>query len=391
MRDIRRAAGGQAKACTTNGWFVVQPSGCPVPVNVGSLAGLQEAGRLPSWARMNAALRHDWSLDDIRAIHDLPLLELVFRAAAVHRQFHNAQEMQVCKLISIKTGACPEDCAYCAQSSRYSTGIEPERLMEKEKVLEIAGRAKASGVSRVCLGAAWREVKDNGQFDRVVDMVKGVTDLGLEVCCTLGMLTETQAKRLEDAGLYAYNHNVDSSAEFYETIITTRTYADRLNTIENVRKTQVTVCSGGIIGLGERVDDRLQMLQTLAGVQPHPESVPINILSRVEGTPLADNADVPVWDVIRMIATARILMPASDVRLTAGRAKLNATEQALCFLAGANSIFSSETEFMLTRAVPSPSYDADAELLRVLGLQVRAPFDNPNAPRAAELAARAVA
>lgn len=335
---------------------------------------------------MNAVVRHNWSLEEIQEIHDLPLLELVFRAAAVHRQYHDPQEMQVCKLISIKTGACPEDCAYCAQSSRYSTGITPERLMEKEQVLEIATRAKASGVSRVCLGAAWREVKDNGQFDRVLDMVKGVTDLGLEVCCTLGMLTEPQARRLEDAGLYAYNHNVDSSAEFYETIITTRTHADRLNTIENVRKTNVTVCSGGIIGLGEAVTDRLQMLQTLATVRPHPESVPINILSKVEGTPLAANADVPVWDVIRMIATARILMPASDVRLTAGRAKLNATEQALCFLAGANSIFSSETEFMLTKAVPSPSYDADAELLKVLGLQARAPFDNPNAPRAAELA-----
>ena len=340
---------------------------------------------------MSAVLRHNWSLDEIREIHDLPLLELVFRAAAVHREFHDPRAMQVCKLISIKTGACPEDCAYCAQSSRYSTGITPERLMEKEQVLEIAHRAKESGVSRVCLGAAWREVKDNGQFDRVVDMVKGVTDLGLEVCCTLGMLTEPQAKRLEDAGLYAYNHNVDSSAEFYETIITTRTYADRLHTIENVRKTNVTVCSGGIIGLGEGVDDRLQMLQTLAGVQPHPESVPINILSKVAGTPMAGNEDVPVWDVIRMIATARILMPASDVRLTAGRAKLNATEQALCFLAGANSIFSSETEFMLTKAVPSPSYDADAELLRILGLQARAPFDNPNAPRAAELATRVAA
>ena len=252
---------------------------------------------------MNAVIRNDWSLDDVRAIHDLPLLDLVFRAAAVHRQYHDPQAMQVCKLISIKTGACPEDCAYCAQSSRYSTGITPERLMEKDQVLEIANRAKASGVSRVCLGAAWREVKDNGQFDRVVDMVKGVTDLGLEVCCTLGMLTEHQAKRLEEAGLYAYNHNLDSSAEFYETIITTRTYADRLDTIENVRKTHVTVCSGGIIGLGEGVHDRLQMLQTLAAVQPHPESVPINILSKVEGTPMAGNEDVPVWDVIRMIAT----------------------------------------------------------------------------------------
>lgn len=335
---------------------------------------------------MTTPLRHDWSLDEIRQLHDSPLLDLVFRAAAVHREHHDPREMQVCKLISVKTGACPEDCAYCAQSSRYATGVDAERMLDKPTVVEIASRAKAAGVSRVCLGAAWREVKDNGQFDRVVDMVKGVTDLGLEVCCTLGMLSEPQARRLEEAGLYAYNHNVDSSAEFYETIITTRTYADRLNTIENVRKTKVTVCSGGIIGLGERVDDRLRMLQTLQAVRPHPESVPINILSKVAGTPMAGQPDVPVWDVIRMIATARILMPASDVRLTAGRVRLSPTEQALCFLAGANSIFSSETEYMLTAAVPSPSYDADAELLRVLGLVPRAPFDNPNAPRAAELA-----
>ncbi len=325
---------------------------------------------------MNEEIRHDWTLPEIRAIHDLPLLDLVFRAAATHRQHHNSAEMQVCKLISIKTGACPEDCAYCAQSSRYSTGVDPERLMEKEKVIEIAQRAKASGVSRVCLGAAWREVKDNAQFDRVVDMVKGVTDMGMEVCCTLGMLTEVQAKRLEEAGLHAYNHNLDTSAEYYETIITTRTYADRLNTIGNVRRTNVTLCSGGIIGLGETVDDRLKMLQTLAAVRPHPESVPINILSRVPGTPLADNEDVLVWDVVRMIATARIMMPRADVRLTAGRAKLGQADQALCFMAGANSIFSSETEFMLTKAVPSPSYSADQVLLQALGLKAREPFKN---------------
>jgi len=324
--------------------------------------------------RMTADIRHDWSLESLRELYDTPLMELVFRAASVHRQFHDPAEMQVSKLISIKTGACPEDCSYCAQSSRYSTGVSPERLMEKEKVVEIANRAKQAGVSRVCLGAAWREVKDNAQFDRVLDMVRGVTDLGMEVCCTLGMLNEHQAKRLEEAGLYAYNHNVDSSAEFYETIITTRTYADRLKTLEEVRKTNVTLCSGGIIGLGETVDDRLKMLQTLSQIEPHPESVPINILSKVAGTPMADNPDVPVWDVIRMIATARIVLPRSDVRLTAGRVKLDDTAQALCFMAGANSIFSSETEFMLTKAVPSPSYDRDAELLKALGLRMREPF-----------------
>ena len=324
--------------------------------------------------RMTADIRHDWSLESLRELYDTPLMELVFRAASVHRKFHDPAEMQVSKLISIKTGACPEDCSYCAQSSRYSTGVSPERLMEKEKVVEIANRAKQAGVSRVCLGAAWREVKDNAQFDRVLDMVRGVTDLGMEVCCTLGMLNEHQAKRLEEAGLYAYNHNVDSSAEFYETIITTRTYADRLKTLEEVRKTNVTLCSGGIIGLGETVDDRLKMLQTLSQIEPHPESVPINILSKVAGTPMADNPDVPVWDVIRMIATARIVLPRSDVRLTAGRVKLDDTAQALCFMAGANSIFSSETEFMLTKAVPSPSYDRDTELLKALGLRMREPF-----------------
>lgn len=323
---------------------------------------------------MSTVLRHDWALDELRAIHDLPLLELVFRAASVHRQHHNPREMQVSKLISIKTGGCPEDCSYCAQSSRYSTGIDADRLMDKCQVLDIARRAKEAGVSRVCLGAAWRSVKDDARFDQVLDMVRDVTDLGLEVCCTLGMLNADQAQKLENAGLYAYNHNVDTSAEFYETIITTRTYADRLNTLENVRKTNLTVCSGGIIGLGESIVDRLKMLQTLAGIQPHPESVPINILSKVAGTPMANNADVPVWDVIRMIATTRIVMPKSDVRLTAGRVKLDATAQALCFLAGANSIFSSETEFMLTKAVPSPSYQADQLLLDTLGLTLREPF-----------------
>ena len=336
---------------------------------------------------MNDELRHDWTLDELRAVYDTPLLELVFRAASVHRQHHNPREMQVSKLISIKTGACPEDCSYCAQSSRYNTGVGAERMMDRAQVLEIATRAKAAGVSRVCLGAAWRSVKDNDQFDRVLEMVRSVTDIGMEVCCTLGMLSEHQAKRLEDAGLYAYNHNLDSSEEFYETIITTRTYADRLQTLGNVRKTGMTLCSGGIIGLGESVVDRLKMLQNLAAVRPHPESVPINILSKVEGTPLAKADDVPVWDVIRMIATTRLVMPKSDVRLTAGRVTLDATAQALCFLAGANSIFSSETEFMLTKAVPSPSYDADRSLLQALGMTLRPAFANPNSPRAAECAA----
>ena len=335
---------------------------------------------------MTDTVRHDWTRAEIRALHDSPLLDLVYRAATVLRQHHNAREMQVCKLISIKTGACPEDCSYCAQSSRYETDITPQTLLKKETVKEIAARAQASGVSRVCMGAAWREVKDGPQFDRVVEMVREVTDMGMEVCCTLGMLSEGQAKRLEEAGLYAYNHNVDSSAEFYETIITTRTYADRLKTIGNVRKTNVTVCCGGIIGLGEQIEDRVGMLHTIATMEPHPESVPINILAKVPGTPMADNPDVPFWEVLRMIATTRILCPLADVRLTAGRAKLSDVEQAFCFFAGANSIFSSETQTMLTKAVPSPSYDADKQLLDLLGLTMRTPFQSTPNPRKEELA-----
>jgi biotin synthase len=325
-------------------------------------------------ASASAVLRHDWSAQEIRAIYDTPLMDLVFRAATVHRQFHDPGEVQVCKLISIKTGGCPEDCAYCSQSSRYQTEIKPSPLMDGQQVLEIAARAKEAGVTRVCMGAAWREVRDNKQFDRVLDMVKGVTDMGLEVCCTLGMLDADQAQKLEDAGLYAYNHNLDTSERYYETIITTRTFADRLNTLAAVRKTNVTVCSGGIIGLGETVDDRLSMLQTLANLSPHPESVPINVLAKVPGTPMADQPDVPIWDTVKMIATARIIMPKAIVRLSAGRAKMSASDQALCFMAGANSLFSSESKVMLTKAVPLQSYDEDKALLGALGLKIRPPF-----------------
>jgi len=320
-------------------------------------------------------VRQDWRLEEIRAVHGLPLLDLVFRAAALHRRCHANNEVQVCKLISIKTGACPEDCAYCSQSARYDTGIEPQRLIDKAAVVDIARRAKENGVSRVCLGAAWREVRDDAQFDRVLDMVKDVTELGLEVCCTLGLLTERQARRLEQAGLYAYNHNLDTSAEYYPTIITTRSYRDRLNTLQNVRKTNITVCCGGILGLGESVEDRISLLHTLATMRPHPESVPVNILSKVPGTPLAGQPDVPFDETLRVIATARIVMPKSVVRLSAGRARLSLAEQALCFLAGANSIFSSDTKSMLTRVVPSPDYDADRAMLDLLGLRLRPPFD----------------
>jgi biotin synthase len=319
-------------------------------------------------------MRYDWQLEEIKAIYNTPLLELVYQAATVHRQYHNPKEIQVCKLISIKTGGCPEDCGYCAQSSHYKTEVKPEALLEKESVINIAQQAKASGVSRVCMGAAWREVRDNRQFDDVLDMVKDVTGMGLEVCCTLGMLNQSQAKRLEEAGLYAYNHNLDTSRDYYSAIISTRTYDDRLNTISSVRQTNMTVCSGGILGLGESVSDRLSMLQTLSTLNPHPESVPINILSQVEGTPLENQPDVPIWEIIRMIAIARIMMPKSDVRLSAGRARLSQVEQGFCFMAGANSIFSSDDGHMLTVTTPCPGYDADTEMFKILGLEKRSPF-----------------
>ncbi|MDB9447398.1 biotin synthase BioB [Anabaena sp. CS-542/02] len=326
---------------------------------------------------MSVGIRYNWQKAEIQAIYNQPFLELIYQAASVHRQYHDPRKIQVCKLISIKTGACPEDCSYCAQSSRYKTEVKPQALLEKETVVKIAQQAKAQGVSRVCMGAAWREVRDNSQFETVLDMVKEVTDMGLEVCCTLGMLNTDQAKRLEAAGLYAYNHNLDTSQEYYNTIITTRTYGDRLNTIDNVRQTNVTVCSGGILGLGESVEDRVGMLQTLANLQPHPESVPINILSQVPGTPLENQPDVPIWEVVRMIATARIIMPTSDVRLSAGRARLSQVEQALCFMAGANSIFSSDDQKMLTVTTPCPDYDADRQMLNLLGLEMRPPQQRP--------------
>jgi biotin synthase len=323
---------------------------------------------------MQAVLRNDWTRDEVRDVFSTPLLELVYRAATVHRQFHDPDEVQVCKLISIKTGGCPEDCAYCSQSSRYQTEIKASGLMEKDEVIEIARRAKEAGVSRVCMGAAWREVRDGKQFDRVLEMVKDVNALGVEVCCTLGMLNEEQARRLDEAGLYAYNHNLDTSSEFYSTIITTRTYEDRLRTLENVRKTDVTVCCGGIIGLGESEADRVSMLHTLATMEPHPESVPVNVLSKVKGTPLGENADVEIWETVRMIATARVLMPRAVVRLSAGRHRMSESDQAMCFMAGANSIFSSDDRKMLTRAVPCADYDVDRDLLGKLGLKMRPPF-----------------
>src|SRR3954469_25107849 len=254
-------------------------------------------------------IRNDWKIEEIQEIYNTPVLELIYKAATVHRQYNDTGEVQVCTLLSIKTGGCSEDCAYCPQAARYSTGVDVHALMQKDQVLEYAAKAKAAGSTRFCMGAAWREVRDNRDFDRVIDMVKGVNEMGMEVCCTMGMLNEHQAQRLQEAGLHAYNHNIDTSSEHYNDIITTRTYEDRLRTLGNVRKAGISVCSGGIIGLGETHEDRIGMLHTLATLPTQPESVPINALVRVKGTPLQDNPKVDTWDMVRMIATARILMP----------------------------------------------------------------------------------
>ncbi|MEX6686655.1 biotin synthase BioB [Danxiaibacter flavus] len=319
---------------------------------------------------MSIAIRNDWTLEEIHEIYNTPLLELVFKAANVHREYNDTAEVQVCTLLSIKTGGCTEDCAYCPQAARYNTGVNVQALMKKEEVLAYAQKAKDAGSTRFCMGAAWREVRDNRDFDRVLEMVKGVNEMGMEVCCTLGMLTEDQAKKLADAGLYAYNHNLDTSSEYYESIITTRTYEERLNTLDNVRKAGVSVCCGGIIGLGETHEDRIGMLHTLATMPQHPESVPINALVRVAGTPLENNQKTDIWDMVRMIATARILMPKTMVRLSAGRTEMNVAEQALCFMAGANSIFAGDK--LLT--TPNPSFDEDNRMFDLLGLKPRESF-----------------
>lgn len=315
-------------------------------------------------------IRNDWTKAEITNIYFSPILDLIYQAATVHRQFNDPQEVQVCTLLSIKTGGCPEDCGYCPQAARYHTNVEVHKLMEVDTVLNSAKEAKENGSTRFCMGAAWREVRDNRDFDKVIDMVKGINSMGLEVCCTLGMLTENQANRLKEAGLYAYNHNLDTSEAFYDEIITTRTYDDRLKTLHNVRKSGISVCSGGIIGMGETNEDRIGMLHTLATLPEHPESVPVNALVAVEGTPLENQKRVPVWDMIRMIATARILMPKAMVRLSAGRVAMSMEEQALCFMAGANSIFAGEK--LLT--TPNPEVDADKEMFQVLNIKPRKSF-----------------
>jgi len=324
---------------------------------------------------MQHDIRNDWTLSEISEIYNSPVLDLVYRASTIHRQYNDTGEVQVCTLLSIKTGGCSEDCAYCPQAARYNTGVEVHALMKKEEVLQYAQKAKDAGSTRFCMGAAWREVRDNRDFDKVIEMVQGVNEMGMEVCCTLGMLTKHQAARLAEAGLYAYNHNLDTSPEYYNEIITTRTYNDRLKTLDNVRRAGVTVCCGGIIGLGETHTDRIKMLLTLSTLPEHPESVPINALVPVKGTPLADQPRVGIWDMVRMIATARILMPATMVRLSAGRAEMSVSEQAFCFMAGANSIFAGEK--LLT--TPNPSFDEDMQMFNLLGLKPREAFKEEKA------------
>jgi len=310
-------------------------------------------------------IRHNWTRDEIRRIYHLPLPELIFQAQLAHRAFHKPDEVQLCRLLSIKTGGCPEDCAYCSQSAHYKTRVPREELLNPVAVREAAKRAKEEGTTRFCMGAAWRQVPDGENFDRVLEMVRAVAALDMEVCCTLGMLTESQARRLKAAGLTAYNHNLDTSPEFYGNIITTRGYEDRLRTIAHVRDAGITVCCGGILGMGETDEDRVGLLHELSRLNPHPESVPINMLVPNEGTPLADADELDPLVMVRAIATARILMPASRVRLAAGRRRMSPEAVTLCFLAGANSIFTGEK--LLT--TPNPAAAADEQLFGNIGMK----------------------
>ncbi len=315
-------------------------------------------------------IRTNWTKEEISEIYHRPILDLVFEAATIHRNNNDYNEVQISSLISIKTGGCPEDCAYCPQAARYNTGVDVHKMMKTEEVIAAATAAKEGGSSRLCMGAAWREVRDNRDFDKVLEMVTAVNSMDMEVCCTLGMLNYEQAQKLKDAGLFAYNHNIDTSEEHYKNIITTRQYDDRLKTIENARKAKLTVCSGGIVGLGETVEDRIGMLHLLSTMEQHPESVPINALVPVKGTPLEHQERVSIWEMLRMIATARILMPKTVVRLSAGRLEMSIPEQALCFMAGANSIFAGDK--LLT--TPNPGFNEDKQMFELLGLKARKAF-----------------
>jgi biotin synthase len=315
----------------------------------------------------SAVIRHDWSVEEIEALMARPFHDLLSEAHSVHRQRFDPSVVEGAMLLSIKTGACPEDCAYCPQSAHYSTGVTRRELLDVDETVAAARQARDQGATRFCMGAAWRDVPHGPQFEQVLEMVRGVRALDLEACCTLGMLTQEQANRLAEAGLTAYNHNLDTSPEFYGRIITTRTYDDRLQTIGRVRRAGITVCCGGIIGLGEDRPARWRLLQQLSMFDPHPESVPVNLLVRVAGTPLADQPTVDPMELVRVIATARLLMPASMVRLSAGRLSLSDEAQTLCFLAGANSVFLGEK--LLT--TPNPEVDADRRLFERLGVRLQ--------------------
>ncbi|CAN7393631.1 biotin synthase BioB [Rhizobium rhizogenes] len=312
----------------------------------------------------DGTIRHNWGIDEIVALHNLPLLELVGRANTVHRMHHDPNKVQKASLLSIKTGGCPENCAYCPQSAHHrEVDLTRDRLMDPESVVAMATTAREAGAERFCMGAAWRQVRDGREFDAVIEMVEGVRALGMEACVTLGMLKPHQAERLAAAGLTAYNHNLDTSPEFYGQIITTRTYQDRLDTLATVRSFGIDLCCGGIIGMGETIRDRASMLHILAGMEPHPESVPINALVPVEGTPLAKRPVIDPLELVRMVATARLVMPTSTVRLSAGRSNLNREAQILCLVAGANSVFYGDT--LLT--TPNAGIGEDAELFAAIG------------------------
>jgi len=318
---------------------------------------------------LNEEIRHDWSAEAVRALYELPLTELVFRAQSLHRRYHDPATVQRCTLLSIKTGGCPEDCGYCPQSAHYETGVQKEPLASRESVLLAARQAKRQGSSRFCMGAAWREVREGHDFERVLELVGDVAALDMEVCVTLGMLTAEQALRLKAAGLTAYNHNLDSSPEFYDRIVGTRTYQERLDTLGHVQQAGLSVCCGGIVGMGESRLDRCALLAQLGRLDPHPESLPVNLLVRTPGTPLEHAPDLDPLELVRTIACARLVCPRARVRLSAGRLSLSDEAQALCFLAGANSLFSGEK--LLTS--PNPGPDEDEALLRRLGLRFETP------------------
>ncbi|ERN20119.1 biotin synthase [Amborella trichopoda] len=354
--------------CSSLRWPLVRYFSCsPEPYSLNSKAS---AAAIEAERSIAEGPRNHWTKESINAIYDSPILDLLFHGAQVHRHTQKFREVQQCTLLSIKTGGCSEDCSYCPQSSRYNTGVKSQRLMSKDDVMEAARKAKEAGSTRFCMGAAWRDtVGRKTNFNQILDYVKAIRKMGMEVCCTLGMLEKQQAEELKKAGLTAYNHNLDTSREYYPKIISTRSYDDRLKTLEYVREAGISVCSGGIIGLGEAEEDRVGLLHTLATLPSHPESVPINALLAVKGTPLQDQKPVEIWEMIRMIATARIVMPKAMVRLSAGRVRFSMPEQALCFLAGANSIFTGEK--LLT--TPNNDYDADQLMFKILGLIPKPP------------------